>query len=335
MFCLIEHLDVWILSPLLVGGLCFVLLFVLARCARVEPQRSFHSTDSAGMQMWRRAAKLSSCDVFTPEICYTHTLSQTHTDTHTLCWHAARLCRGRSGGRTGHPARLAAQLRPWLGSPPPSACTHGVGRSHSPPNLHTHTEWCTAAVFNPPPGCRLHTYMLDGRWGVEDVGGGEGGGCWGNPCKHTYRHTQAWCQLAVKSGGWPLAVIKHQLGSGQPTGAPPCCPVHSSTSQLASSSTPPSSPPPPLCTLAESEIFSSHICGNKCSSHRKLWSFSSSIISIFSHVNTEIYFHNDHMFALRRAHLCCLIMHKMETWTWGETQFQSDFLRFYSTQSFR
>lgn len=204
----------------------------------------------------------------------------------------------------------------------------------TPQPTHTHTEWCTAAVFNPPPGCRLHTYMLDGRWGVEDVGGG-GGGCWGNPCEHTYRHTQAWCQLAVKSGGWPLAVIKHQLGSGQPTGAPPCCPVHSSTSQLASSSTPPSSPPPPLCTLAESEIFSSHICGNKCSSHRKLWSFSSSIISIFSHVNTEIYFHNDHMLALRRAHLCCLIMHKMETWTWGETQFQSDFLRFYSTQSFR
>lgn len=189
MFCLIEHLDVWILSPLLVGGLCFVLLFVLARCARVEPQRSFHSTDSAGMQMWRRAAKLSSCDVFTPEICYTHTLSQTHTDTHTLCWHAARLCRGRSGGRTGHPARLAAQLRPWLGSPPPSACTHGVGRSHSPPNLHTHTEWCTAAVFNPPPGCRLHTYMLDGRWGVEDVGGGEGGGVGATPANtHTDTH---------------------------------------------------------------------------------------------------------------------------------------------------
>lgn len=125
----------------------------------------------------------------TRNLLHTHTLTDSHRHTHTLCWHAARLCRGRSGGRTGHPARLAAQLRPWLGSPPPSACTHGVGRSHSPPNLHTHTEWCTAAVFNPPPGCRLHTYMLDGRWGVEDVGGGGGGGVGATPANtHTDTH---------------------------------------------------------------------------------------------------------------------------------------------------
>lgn len=335
MFCLIEHLDVWILSPLLVEGVCFVLLFVLARCARVEPQRSFHSTDSAGMQMWRRAAKLSSCDVFTPEICYTHTLSQTHTDTHT---HYVGTLLGCVGGEAvdGRVTQLGWQLSSGLGW----ALRHRLhvlmvlaGHTHPPTYTHTQSDVQQPCLILLLAADYTPTCWMGGE-GLR-MWGEEGGGCWGNPCEHTYRHTQAWCQLAVKSGGWPLAVIKHQLGSGQPTGAPPCCPVHSSTSQLASSSTPPSSPPPPLCTLAESEIFSSHICSNKCSSHRKLWSFSSSIISIFSHVNTEIYFHNDHMFALRRAHLCCLIMHKMETWTWGETQFQSDFLRFDSTQSFR
>lgn len=334
MFCLIEHLDIWILSPCLLGA------FVLCSCSSwpAVPAWSLNAHFTARTQ---RGCK---CDAVQPNfhhVTFSHPKSATHTHSHRLTQthtHYVGTLLGCVGGEAvdGRVTQLGWQLSSGLGW----ALRHRLhvlmvlaGHTHPPTYTHTQSDVQQPCLILLLAADYTPTCWMGGEglrmWGEER------GGCWGNPCEHTYRHTQAWCQLAVKSGGWPLAVIKHQLGSGQPTGAPPCCPVHSSTSQLASSSTPPSSPPPPLCTLAESEIFSSHICGNKCSSHRKLWSFSSSIISIFSHVNTEIYFHNDHIFALRRAHLCCLIMHKMETWTWGETQFQSDFLRFYSTQSFR
>lgn len=192
MFCLIEHLDVWILSSLLVGGVCFVLLFVLARCARVEPQRSFHSTDSVGMQMWRRAAKLSSCDVFTPEICYTHThsqrLTQTHTHKHTMLARCSAVS-GEKRWTDGSPSSVGSSA-PALARLSATVCMYSWcwQVTLTPQPTHTHTEWCTAAVFNPPPGCRLHTYMLDGRWGVEDVGGG-GGGVGATPANtHTDTH---------------------------------------------------------------------------------------------------------------------------------------------------
>lgn len=148
MFCLIEHLDVWILSPLLVGGVCFVLLFVLARCARVEPQRSFHSTDSAGMQMWCRAAKLSSCDVFTPEICYTHTHSHRLTQTHT---HYVGTLLGCVGGEAvdGRVTQLGWQLSSGLGS----ALRHRLhvlmvlaGHTHPPTYTHTHRVMYSSRV---------------------------------------------------------------------------------------------------------------------------------------------------------------------------------------------